>query len=116
MKLNDLNIICLETVLEYLEIIELLIVADANKRLRHAASMVYQRKYGEMQWFIKRLVPENWDLQNPIHIESYVISRFCQIDCLKFTCQLLRCFGYAVTFVFCFDHLHYSSDLTEFEC
>lgn len=55
MNLNDLNIICLETVLEYLDIANLLNAADSSKRLWHAARLVYERKYGEMEMNIAEL-------------------------------------------------------------
>lgn len=45
MILTDLNIDCLEEILEYLELKDLLNAADSNKRLCHASKFVFIRKY-----------------------------------------------------------------------
>lgn len=47
MKFTDLNIDCLEIVLEYLELIDLLNVADSTKRLNKVAELVFARKHGK---------------------------------------------------------------------
>lgn len=104
MNLNDLNIICLETVLEYLEIKDLLNAADSNKRLRHAASMVYERKYGEMELHIEHLGHKCWDRNDQIKINTFLISNFIQIQHPKCAFQLLRCFGHVVTSIFGLDY------------
>lgn len=48
MKITDLNIICLEDIFEYLDVLNLLNVADSNKRLNFAARFVFRRKHGKM--------------------------------------------------------------------
>lgn len=47
MRLTDLNIDCLETILEHLKLGDLLNVADANKRLHRAACSTFVEKYHE---------------------------------------------------------------------
>lgn len=45
MILTDLDIVCIEEIFEYLELKDLLNVADSNKRLCHASKFVFIRKY-----------------------------------------------------------------------
>lgn len=89
MKLTDLNLDCLETVLEYLEFEDLFNAANSNKRMQRAASPVYDRKYykrfelGVNGWF-----------GGP----KYEILRGCiYVFDFKYGLQLLRCFGHLLS-------------------
>lgn len=93
MKLTDLNIDCLEAILECLEIGDLLNAADACRRLHHAANHLYLRIHGE-----KPLIDTKYYAVRPI---AFAISN------LKIALQLLRCFGHLVSHTN-FTHKHCS--------
>lgn len=90
MKFTDLNIDCLEIVLEYLELIDLLNVADSTKRLNKVAELVFVREHGKKDVnFGGTQVSQN---------RSFRISPFTiDIEDLKTGLQLLRCVGGAVS-------------------
>lgn len=46
-KITDVIDDCLERIFECLDLVSLLNVANANKRLRPAARLIYKRKYGK---------------------------------------------------------------------
>lgn len=50
MKITDLNIDCLEGILDLLEFRDLIIAADSNKRICHAAKFVFARKYRQKKF------------------------------------------------------------------
>lgn len=86
MKLDKLNLDCLESVLEHLRLIDLLNVADSTNK---AAELVYARKYrSKIVW------PDN------IRISSHRLFRISRkmilIKDLKTALQLIRCCGRAV--------------------
>lgn len=90
MKITDMNLICIEECLEYLELDDLLNVADSNKRLRKAAECVFLRKLGQRSIqinYCRQVNPNFWFNRNiNLHIHD-----------LKFALQLLRCFGHLIT-------------------
>lgn len=90
MLFTDLDFDCLEYVLEYLELPDLLNLADSTKRLRKAAELVYARKYGK-KWLQFREVTNVPD--QPFQLTDKAID--CQG--LKMSLQLLRCFGPAIS-------------------
>lgn len=47
MKLTDLNIDCIQSILEYLPYADLSNVADSNKRLLHAARFIFAEMFGD---------------------------------------------------------------------
>ena len=47
MKLTGLNIDCLENILEYLELGDLLNAATSNKRLNQAANFIFDREHSK---------------------------------------------------------------------
>ncbi|XP_055319988.1 uncharacterized protein LOC129577270 isoform X1 [Sitodiplosis mosellana] len=87
MKFDALNFDCLESVLEYLELIDLLNVADSTKRLKKAAELVYARKYGDKGVWLRniRISPDRLFF---IKDASTMI-----IEDLKTALKLLRCVG-----------------------
>lgn len=98
MKLTDLNIDCLEAILEHLELKDLLNVADSNKRLCHASKFVYIEKYGS---YIIRFCRINKSKQKLIHNESVrMFEDMIDIDYLKCIFQLLRNFGHLISQIY----------------
>lgn len=90
MKFHDLDFDCLEYVLEYLDLHDLLNVADSNKRLRKAAELVYTGKYGDRRvvfGIIKLLSDQTFVFKNSTY------SREIESKGFKTSMQLLRCFG-----------------------
>lgn len=83
-KLTDLNFDCLESILEYLELIDLLNVADCNKRLQKAAELVYAYKYGD-----KTVLFSNRPTDRLIR----VVDKYIEITDLKVSLRFLRCVG-----------------------
>lgn len=88
MILTDLNIDCLEAILEYLKFEDLLNVADSNKRLRHASKFVFVHKYAERSFRYFGTYYQTMPIKN-------VIPDFERINIqnLKSILQLLRIFG-----------------------
>lgn len=85
MLLTDVTPDCLELICEYLQLDDLLNIADANKCLRDVAATTYFRKYRHKKIILveaKRMQFQYYYHQNIIEIED-----------LKTTLQLLRCFG-----------------------
>lgn len=114
MNLSGLNIVCLEEILECLNLVDLLSAADTCKRLRHTACLVYARKYGRMLTVIQGAFIENRRINNilPYRIcygntERYHVDTFdwhLKIRCSKIALQLLRCFGHLIPHLNCFYH------------
>lgn len=86
LKLTDVGIDCLERILRYLPLNDLMNVADTNKQLKEVAELVFLLKHGNT---ILRILgfdfPINKFFENRVEI--------CSVD-LKIILQLLRCFGY----------------------
>lgn len=91
MKITDMNLICMEECFEYLELKDLLNVADASTRMRRAAQSVFFQKFGKKRLKIKsgecgithKTIVSTME-------DGYII--FGRKYCL----QLLRCFGNSV--------------------
>lgn len=99
MKLTDLNIDCLEGILEYVKIRDLFNVADSNKRLRHASKFVFLRKYGICKF---RFICESKSIKpRPVRWEELI-----RINDLKSILQLLRNFGALIYGIIYYDFNH----------
>lgn len=95
MILTDLNIDCLEDILEYLELVDLLSAADSNKRLRHASKFVFLQKYGSYQFAItESATNEISELKKIKLVESCI---------LKYSLQLVRIFGSLISRIKCIN-------------
>lgn len=109
MKLTNLNLDCLEAVLDHLKIVDLLNVADASTRLRNAAKLVYARSHSE-----KVVVFEELYYSSGVNIFKYAIrddryvshsmEKYVAIDKnafgisdYKIAFQLMRTFGHLVS-------------------
>lgn len=125
MKLTDLEINCLEAILKFLDIENLLNAADANTRLRRAATLVFAREYDNIRWVIDELPrhPDpleycqfRWHYDDPFHpaetIDSYGITK------RKIAFQLVRCFGSLLRSISCFCTYPFlfNTDLPDVEC
>lgn len=85
MNVIDMNIDCIEEIFEYLSIIDLLRVADTNKRFQKAASLVFSRKYAFEYVSIKSdRIKLGW--RNIDEIRDFIDSF-----------RLLRCFGQLIS-------------------
>ena len=87
MKLTDLNIDCLENILEYLKFWDFLNAADSDARLRKAANFIFIRK----------------TFRTTVHFGNIKLARgrsrnvyWNAIKDLKTSLQYLRCFGHFV--------------------
>lgn len=91
MKITDMNLICLEECFEYLELRDLLNVADANKSLCKAAEFVFHQKYSQ------RCVGFSFcECSNSKNLVYIYKSRISLVDNLKSSFQIIRCFGHLI--------------------
>lgn len=95
MKLTDLDVDCLEAILEHLHFEDFVRVADSNKRLQHAARFVYARKYRRWDCFQMKH-PMKWREQYRRDRLLYTVwdGRQVIVYNYKFGLQILRCFGH----------------------
>lgn len=87
MNITDLNIDCIESILDYLEFEDFLNAAFSNKRINHAAKFVFARKYNKNMRYCFSIKPRSWRL--PIH-QNHEITYIFR---LKLALLMLRCFG-----------------------
>ncbi|XP_055318374.1 uncharacterized protein LOC129576770 [Sitodiplosis mosellana] len=87
MKLDELNLDCIELVLEHLDLIDLLNAGDSTKRLNKAAELVYAHKYGN------KVVQFRSIRISPIRLFKTEGASMVVIEDLKTALQLLRCVG-----------------------
>ncbi|XP_055307078.1 uncharacterized protein LOC129571330 [Sitodiplosis mosellana] len=123
MNLTDLKIDCLEAILEFLGIVDLLNAADTSTRLRRAARLVFLRKYGEMPLIIEELPKQSdplrylclWAYFDPFHGD--LTTKCYKIERPKIAFQLLRCFGSLLPSINCFydGAVGFNEDLSEVE-
>lgn len=92
MKLTEVNIDCLTTVLDHLDFFDLVNAAASNKHLKYAAQMVYGRKYG------RKVISFQTHSQSYVHTSHAQFnehtSKKIGIEDLRTTLLLLRCFGH----------------------
>lgn len=85
LKLDDLNIDCLGRIFMFLELNDLLNIADSNKYLKQTADVVFVSKYGRKNLSLHCICipykPRDWIL----------------VKELKSCLQLLRCFGKSIS-------------------
>lgn len=96
MKLTDLNIDCLEAILNHLDLQNLLNVADSNKRLCHASKFVYIEKYGSCT-VIFPILYESQRSSIECHKLILVKGNMIHFRHLKYILQLLRIFGHLIS-------------------
>lgn len=88
-QIIDLTIDCLEEIFEYLDLHDLLNVADSNKRLNKAAGLVFSRKHGN-KYVLNRERPSYWGF--PEKDGEYLgITDNCS------SLRLVRCFGHSIS-------------------
>lgn len=92
MLLEDLNIDCLEAILEYLKLEDLLNVSDTSKRLNHASKFVFVQKYGYGMLVINDQIrfSEQTIYISVSHTDKTKVIRPSRP---KSILQILRCFG-----------------------
>lgn len=92
MKITDMNIDCLDAVLDFLEFKDLINAASSNKRINHAAKFVFIRKYNK----------KNLRFDFCVMKRSKTTSSLCHVKAkgntmiilsISIALPLLRCFG-----------------------
>lgn len=86
-RIIDVNFDCLEHIFQFLDIEDLINVAEANKQLKVAADVVFNHKYKLFSFW---LYNNNMPLAEPIDIYRSLIV----IRNLNFTFKILRIFGH----------------------
>lgn len=87
-KLSDINLHCLEKILEYLSFADLLNVCDLNQTLQNMASSVFKRKFSNKKVHISDMI------RTPYRI--YEVNDDIRVRDLKSIFQILRCFGNSI--------------------
>lgn len=93
LKIIDINNDCLQSIFRHLNIIDLLNVSDANKRLKQVTELEFCRKYRKCQVQFINIFPNPIQSINAIDVSEYKMV----ISGLKTCLQLLRCFGEAIS-------------------
>lgn len=109
-NINNVNIDCLEEIFKYLNLEDLLNIADSSKRLRKAASFIFACTYQPKIHIIHSYVHD--DVQFVWKLEYYQscnrktdseikkkLDEGQELYTLKKCFQLLRCFGNRITFL-----------------
>lgn len=101
MKLNDLNIDCIEEIFERLSLNDLLGVADTTIRCRHVAQLVFDRKYEK---FFVSIGKEKIRVE---HENGHIFE--LQTKGLITSFRFLRCFGPVISDIYiCFENFNQS--------
>lgn len=85
-KITDINTDCLEHIFKYLTLSDLLNVSDASKYFKDAADFAFTAKYGKKAVTIGKIRTRLASMRNSC----------LEIDDLKTSLQLLRCFGHLI--------------------
>lgn len=98
MKITDLNIDCLESVFEYLELGDLINVADANKRMNKAANYLFVREQSHKRFYFKQVLISKcqFDGKRLSNTKDWILFRD-----LKTSLRFIRCFGHLISIVYC---------------
>lgn len=97
MKLIDLNIDCLEGILEYLKLEDLLNAADSNKRLCHASKFVFFGKYGSPKITFIRAYKSRQECLKQYKLIEVQTKNNISLNDLKSIFQILRNFGHLIS-------------------
>lgn len=89
-KITDVNIACIEHILKYLNLSDLLNASDSNKHLKDAAELVFAVKFSGKTAIIHELLPS---LNQVLQVQWNSIN----VEGLKPCLQLLRCFGHLIS-------------------
>lgn len=106
MKLTDLNIDCLETILELLVFGDFLSAADSNKRLNKAANFICNRNH-RFKWIFLSLGRVNILKESS---SAVIGQKPIQIVGLKTCLKLLRCFGHLISIISIQNEIHNQSE------
>lgn len=90
MILNELNIDCLEEILSFLDLEDLLNVADTNRRLHRAAGFVFDQKYRKKQLYLSPFSLTT--VENLTFDEEFI----CIVD-IQYCLRFIRCFGPSIS-------------------
>lgn len=89
-KLTDIDVECIEYIFDFLNLVDLLSVADSNKYLCRISESVYSRRYGKHSIAFQNYGNEILDLW--IHSDPELA-----IGNLRISLRLLRCFGHLIS-------------------
>lgn len=104
-KIIDMNVDCLERVLQYLEFIDLLNAADSDKQLNNAANIIFSRKHGK-----KKFIFGDTGLSKSPLIQTS--KYFIDVNDLKIGLRILRCFGVLISEIVLY---RFQDDISEFD-
>lgn len=98
-KITDLPDNCLEKVFRWLNIKDLLNLADANKKFKTAADLAYMSNFGKAMLFIDGFDPAHThNSYSAVCFEfGYVFGHRIRTSYLKPTFQILRSFGHLIS-------------------
>lgn len=85
-KLTDVNTDCLQIVFNYLNLRDLLNIADANKYVKSAAELIFVRIFGKKTIFLRVMFAYSEEMLE-------MSQQKIEINALKTSLQLMRCFG-----------------------
>lgn len=89
MKLTDLSIDCLESILEHLELGDLSNAATSNKRLHQAANSIFGRKHSEKLFHFHNI---------KLYVGQQIKYRgYVAMNKWKDNLKLIRCFGHLIS-------------------
>lgn len=88
-KITDLNVYCLEYILQYLDLEDLLNASDSNIHLRNEAKLIFRRRYSQMMVVLGYENKDVLPLLKTIVIETNIIK----VNSMKMSLRILRCFG-----------------------
>lgn len=104
-KIIDMNVDCLERMLQYLEFTDLLNAADSNKQLNKAANFIFSRKHGKKKF----IFGDTRLSKNPlIQTGKY----FIDVNDLRTGLKILRCFGVLISEIVLY---RFQDDISEFD-
>lgn len=92
LKIDDINVDCLEHIFRLLDLADLFNVAEANMQLRAAAELVFNQKYEKMTVFLKNTKAPYDDAScGPISFSKDIDT--ISVQNLKYSFKILRVFG-----------------------
>lgn len=84
--LTDINADCLQSIFNFLNLRDLLNVADANKYIKSAADSLFVRNFGKKTIFLRVMFARSDEL---LEMSQHKI----EVNDLKTSLRLMRCFG-----------------------
>lgn len=98
-KITDLNHDCLEHILQYLELEDLVNAADANIQLNRAANLIFHRRYDQKEVIFGYDQDSSLNSVQRFNVIKKIKIRANSIEIIdmKIAIRLLRCFGFLIS-------------------